>query len=348
MKIARPNLTAAKPSLPPSSTCLVDLTGFVHRLAYMPGPRGLDSATITSRRTGEPTWGLVGAFNQLHTLAKMKPARIIAFADSSQNGFRQQLLDSYKRKSGSTYIGFQLARLTQCLPLMGIPVIGGREEFPGMEAEDLISKSALALEGNIVVVAYDKDMLQLVGEPAPGKPGSDVFYYHPQKKVLLDRHNLASHIRTNYGFPTKAEIAGPDFAVYLAVTGDAEDGVKAVGGIGPATLAKYYEQIPAGLSNPEKIEALAKADQDLKAQADKPVTADWRKALLNLQATDLRTSRQIDLSISNEIPQLRPDRDAFRQVLEDLTMASFLQQFGTWFAPFEAVQPQQAVEAPAI
>src|SRR5208282_5400243 len=35
MKIAQP-----KPILPPNSTCLVDLTGFVHRLAYMPGPQG--------------------------------------------------------------------------------------------------------------------------------------------------------------------------------------------------------------------------------------------------------------------------------------------------------------------
>jgi hypothetical protein len=69
----------AQPTLPPSSTCLVDLTGFIHRLAYTPGPHGLDPRTITSKKTGEPTWGLVGAFNQMSTLAKLKPARIIAF-----------------------------------------------------------------------------------------------------------------------------------------------------------------------------------------------------------------------------------------------------------------------------
>jgi 5'-3' exonuclease len=329
MKIAQP-----KPILPPNSTCLVDLTGFVHRLAYMPGPQGLKGTEVTSKRTGEPTWGIVGTFNILSSLAKMKPARIIAFVDSSQNGFRQELLDTYKKKSGNTFIGLQHARLTQCLPFMGIPVVGGQEEFPGMEAEDLISKAALELEGTLVVAAYDKDLLQLVGQP--GRPNSDVFYYNHQKKILLDRSNLADYIRTTYGFPTKADISGPDFAVFLAVTGDAEDGVKGIGGIGPVTLANYYDQLPAGLANPEKIEALAKIDQGIKAQTQKPVAADWRKALLNLNVTDLRTSRQADLYFG-AIPTPQPDRDAFREVLEELTMPSFLNQFDTWFAPFEAM-----------
>ncbi len=329
MKIAQP-----KPVLPPNSTCLVDLTGFVHRLAYMPGPQGLKGTDVTSKRTGEPTWGIVGTFNILNSLAKMKPARIIAFVDSSQNGFRQELLDTYKKKSGNTFIGLQQARLTQCLPFMGIPVIGGQEEFPGMEAEDIISKAALELEGNLVVVAYDKDLLQIVGQP--GQPNSDVFYYNHQKKILLDCNNLADHIRITYGFPTKAGISGPDFAVFLAVTGDAEDGVKGIGGIGPVTLANYYDQLQAGLTNPEKIEALAKMDQEIKAQAQKPVTADWRKALLNLHVTDLRTSRQADLYFG-EISAPQPDRDAFHEVLEELTMPSFLNQFDSWFAPFEAM-----------
>ena len=329
MKIAHPT-----PVLPPNSTCLVDLTGFVHRLAYMPGPQGLKGTDVTSKRTGEPTWGIVGTFNILNSLAKMKPARIIAFVDYSQNGFRQELLDTYKKKSGNTFIGLQQARLTQCLPFMGIPVIGGQEEFPGMEAEDIISKAALELEGNLVVVAYDKDLLQIVGQP--GQPNSAVFYYNHQKKILLDRNNLADHIRITYGFPTKAGISGPDFAVFLAVTGDAEDGVKGIGGIGPVTLANYYDQLQAGLTNPEKIEALAKMDQEIKAQAQKPVTADWRKALLNLHVTDLRTSRQADLYFG-EISALQPDRDAFHEVLEKLTMPSFLNQFDSWFAPFEAM-----------
>ena len=73
----------------------------------------MNPKAVTSKKTGEPTWGLVGAFNQLTTLAKMKPARIIAFADSSQNGFRQQLLDTYKKKCGYTYLGRQMARAAQ-------------------------------------------------------------------------------------------------------------------------------------------------------------------------------------------------------------------------------------------
>jgi 5'-3' exonuclease len=221
---------------------------------------------------------------------------------------------------------------------MGIPVIGAKEEFPGMEAEDLISKASLALDGNVVVVSYDKDLLQLVGQPAKDKLNSEVFYYNPQKKLLLGHQNLASHIRTEYNFPTRADIAGPDFAVYLAVTGDSVDGIKSVGGVGEITLAKYYEKLPARLSNLEKIEALAQIDQETKTAEGKQVTADWRRALVNLQVTDLRTSRQLSLAIDGDIAQPTPDKEAFRQVLDDLTMSSFLKQFDNWFAPFEAFQ----------
>jgi hypothetical protein len=36
------------------------------------------------------------------------------------------------------------------------------------------------------------------------------------------------------------------------------------------------------------------------------------------------------------IPEPRPNKEAFRRVLEGLTMQSFLQQYDRWFAPFEA------------
>jgi 5'-3' exonuclease len=338
----------AQPTLPPASTCIVDLTGFLHRLAYMPGPRGMNPRMVTSRNTGEPTWGIVGAFNQLNTLAKLKPARIIAFSDSSQNGFRQAMLDTYKQKSGSTYIGQQLARLAQCLPLMGIPVIGAKEEFPGMEAEDLISKAALVLDGNVVIVAYDKDMLQLVGQPPKDQPNSDVYYYHPQKKVLLNRQNLASHIRADYKFPTQAELSGPDFAVLLAVTGDDQDGVKPIGGIGEVTLARYYDKLPTGLSNIDKITALAQIDQEVKAAENKVVIADWKRAAVNLEVTDLRTSRQLGLALNNDMPNPQPDKAAFKAVLEELTMGAFLNQYDNWFAPFEALAGPQPEVTPAV
>lgn len=336
-------MKVAQPVLPPNSTCLVDLTGFVHRLAYMPGPRGMDPRTVTSRVTGEPTWGLVGAFNQLNTLAKLNPGKIIAFSDSSQNGFRQQMLDSYKKKSGSSYIGQQLARLAQCLPLMGIPVIGAKEEFPGMEAEDVISKAALNLDGNIVVVAYDKDMLQLVGQGAKDKPNAQVSYYNPQKKLLITKESLAAHIRADYDFPTRAELHGPDFAVYLAVTGDKQDGIKGVGGVGEATLAGYYEKIPTWISNREKIEALAKVDIETKSAKNQPVTADWQRGLLNLEVADLRTSRQLAIDIPPVVFP-KPDKEAFKKVLEDLTMGGFLKQYDAWFAPFEKLQTQPTLE----
>ena len=100
-------------------TCYVDLTGFLHRLAYMPGPHGINPQQVTSKVTGEPTWGIVGTFNQLNTLAKQGPARVIAFADSSQDGFRAELLPGYKRKSGSPYLGRQLSAWLNAFRIWG-------------------------------------------------------------------------------------------------------------------------------------------------------------------------------------------------------------------------------------
>lgn len=318
MKIAH-----GPPLLPPGSTCYIDLTGFLHRLAYMPGPRGLDPRQVTSRVTGEPTWGLVGTFNQLNTLAKQRPARVIAFADSSQDGFRAELLPTYKRKTGSPYLGQQLHRLAQCLPHLGIAVIGARDEFPGMEAEDLIAKAVQSSRNPAVIVSYDKDLLQLVK--------TNVSHYNPQKRQLVTAANIDAHLKQGF-LPTNARLTGPDMAVFLACTGDDSDGIKPIGGIGPVTLGQYYEKLREGLTNPAKLDALAAIDLEVKKLAGK--LADWKQARRNLQASDLNTDRQHDLVLGT-IPGPRPNPEAFRQVLEELTMQSFLKQYDQWFAPFE-------------
>jgi 5'-3' exonuclease len=316
-------LVQAPPSLPPGSTCYIDLTGFLHRLAYMPGPRGLNPQQVTSKITGEPTWGLVGTFNQLNTLAKQRPARVIAFADSSQDGFRAELLPTYKRKTGSPYLRQQLHRLAQCLPHLGIAVVGARNEFPGMEAEDLIAKAVQTSRDPAVIVSYDKDLLQLVK--------ANISHYNPQKRQLLTAANIDAHLKQAF-LPTKARLSGPDLAVFLACTGDDADGIKPIGGIGPVTLGQYYEKLPEGLSNAAKLDALAAIDLEIKKNPAK--SADWEQARKNLQATDLDTARQHDIALGR-IPELRPNKEAFRQVLEVLTMQSFLNQYEQWFAPFE-------------
>ncbi len=66
---------APGPSFPPGATCYVDLTGFLHHLACTPGPHGMNPQQITSKVSGQPTWGVVGTFNQLNTLAKQRRGR---------------------------------------------------------------------------------------------------------------------------------------------------------------------------------------------------------------------------------------------------------------------------------
>ena len=81
----------------------------------------------------------------------------------------------------------------------------------------------------------------------------------------------------------------------------------------------------------------------MEAKKNSGKVADWTQALLNLQATDLDTERQHGIDLGT-IPEPRPNREAFRQVLEDLTMQSFLKDYDRWFAPFEALrQPSLAM-----
>lgn len=287
----------------------------------------MNPIAVTSKKTGEPTWGIVGTFNQLRTLAKLKPSRIIAFADSSLNGFRQELLLDYKRKSGNPYIRQQIDRLASCLPHLGIPVLGAKEEFPGMEAEDLIAKAVMQARERVVVVSYDKDLLQLVGHRAS--------HYNPQKKQLIDATSIDAALKSQF-MPTKATLAGSDLAVFLAVTGDEIDGVKPIGGIGPVTLGHYYDQLPVGLSNPDKVDALAQIDHELKSAASKPVTANWQQALINLQAADLLTDRQRAIPLG-EPADPKQNKEAFRAAVEELTMGAVLKAYDEWFAPFEGL-----------
>jgi hypothetical protein len=167
-------------------------------------------------------------------------------------------------------------------------------------------------------------LLQLVGPKAS--------HYNPQKKQLVEAASIDEALRTQF-MPTKATLTGPDLAVFLAVAGDETDGVKPIGGIGRATLGWYYEKLPEELSNPEKVEALAGIDREIKFVNSKPVTANWGQALINLQATDLQTERQRSVPLGN-IPDLKPHKEAFRAVLEELTMGSFLKNYEPWFDPF--------------
>ncbi|MEI8045598.1 MAG: hypothetical protein WCL11_29590, partial [Verrucomicrobiota bacterium] len=192
------------------------------------------------------------------------------------------------------------------------------------EAEDLIACAVKSAREPVVIVSYDKDLLQLVK--------GNVSHYNPQKKHLVTPASIGGYLQQGF-LPTKAELAGPDLAVFLACTGDDSDGIRPIGGVGPVTLGHYYEKLPKGLSNPAKINALGAIDWEAKKDPGK--IADWRQAQVNLQATDLDTGHQHDIALGT-IPEPRPNKEAFARVLEGLTLQSFLKQYDKWFAPFEA------------
>lgn len=317
------------PQIPKQSRCLVDLTAFLSRLAYRPGPRGINSYQIKSAKTGEPTWGVMGALLQFQTLALAEPKEVIALADSSQNGFRQEILPTYKQKSGSDYIHTQMKRLASTLPLLGVSVYGANNEYPGMEAEDLIAKLALETEEPLIIVGFDKDLLQLVSDK--------VSCWNPFTKQVINRENISRHLKEKFLPKYTGELVPNDLAVILAITGDESDDVNSIGGIGPVKLAEYYAKLPPGLHTPaEKIEALAKISLETPN-----AKANWLLARTNLAVVNLDTLHQRKPKVELK-PAPEPNKEGFRAVLEELTINSFLKDYDQWFKPFErtVLQPE--------
>jgi 5'-3' exonuclease len=155
-----------------------------------------------------------------------EPARLgVAFDEALGSGFRHALDPAYKaqrpRPDDALKASFRQCRaLTRAL---GIPETASRR----YEADDLL---ALAVHRGrprpVVLVSTDKDLLQLL-RPGDGRwvPGASA----PERYAQL---------RGTLGFPPEA------MATYLALTGDASDGIAGVPGIGAKTAARLCARFP--------------------------------------------------------------------------------------------------------
>jgi DNA polymerase-1 len=281
---------------PARTLYLVDGTNNIFRAFY--AIRGLRSSR------GVPTNAVFGFVNMLRKLVKEHAPRYLAVAfDRAEPTFRHKAFADYKahRPEAPPELIRQIPLVKRACEVLAVPVL----EQAGYEADDVIGTLAERARDaglQVVIVATDKDLLQLVGE--------GVLVYNPVSGEILD----GDGVERTFG------VRPEQVRDVLALCGDASDNIPGVPGIGEkgakelirrfGTLERVLEAAPA-LSRRTYREGLA-------GHAD--------TARLSL---DLATVRR-DVPVEFELERFHlatPDAAAARDLFEDLEFQDLAREF---------------------
>ena len=211
---------------------VVDLSSYVLRAYHAVAP--LQSPQ------GEPTGAVHGMVNRLELMLRERSPRLLAVAlDAGRETFRKQIYGEYKanRPPAPDDLRSQLKRCEQIVN--GLHAAIYKQE--GVEADDLIAtvvKRARQESLKVVILAADKDLMQLVGD--------DVMLWDSMRNRV-------------FGPPEVEERFGvrvDQLQDLLALMGDTSDNIPGVPSVGPKTameLLKSYDTLQGIYDNLDKI-----------------------------------------------------------------------------------------------
>ncbi len=290
---------------PDRAVYLIDGSNNLYRAFY--AIRGLSTSK------GLPTNAVYGFTSMLRKLIREHEPRFLGVAfDLAGPTFRHQAFADYKahRPEMPPELAVQIPYVKRVCGILGVQVL----EAAGFEADDIIA--TLAEKGvragySMVVVATDKDLLQLVG--------SDVLVYNPVGDEFLDSEGVE-----------RAFGVRPDqVRDVLSLSGDASDNIPGVPGIGDKgakeLIRKYGD-----------LEAVLRAAETIPRKT-------YREGLLN-NAEIARLSRDLatlryDAPVGFEPDRLRlgtPDREGARQLFLELEFGSLVREFAPPVVAHEA------------
>ncbi|HEY3256040.1 MAG TPA: DNA polymerase, partial [Polyangiaceae bacterium] len=222
-------MTQLFPAAAPDVLYIVDLSSYVLRAYHAIAP--------LSSPTGEPTHAVHGTVSMLERLVRQcRPALLAIAMDSGRVTFRKEIYEEYKanRPPAPTDLKQQMARCEQIVRAFNIPIF----KQDGVEADDLIAsavKRAAEHDLKVVIVAADKDLMQLVSERT-------IMW-----DTMRDRVFGVSEVEERFG------VRIDQLQDLLALTGDTSDNIPGVPSVGPKTakdllvefgsLAGIYQRI---------------------------------------------------------------------------------------------------------
>ncbi|HYO98106.1 MAG TPA: 5'-3' exonuclease H3TH domain-containing protein, partial [Polyangiaceae bacterium] len=224
------------PAGAPDVLYLVDLSSYVLRAYHAIAP--------LSSPSGELTQAVHGTVSMLERLLReRRPMLFAAALDSGRETFRKDIFPGYKanRPPSPEDLCRQLERCEQVVRAFNVAVL----KQDGVEADDLIAscvREARAKGIRVVIVAADKDLMQLVG--------SDVVLYD----TMRDRVFGVPEVEERFG------VRVDQVRDWLALTGDSSDNIPGVPSVGPKTakeLLNTYGTLEQIYQNLEQIQRKA-------------------------------------------------------------------------------------------
>ena len=220
---------------------LVDGSSYIfrayHRLPPLTNPHGVPVGAVYGYTT--MLWKLA---KDLHDADG--PTHLAVILDHSSKSFRNDIYDQYKanRPEPPEDLRPQFPLIRDATRAFSLPCI----ETEGFEADDLIAsytEAAVAAGWDVTIVSSDKDLMQLIREPADG-PHVDML--DTMKNVRL---GLAA---VDEKFGVAPDLVGD----VLALMGDSVDNVPGVRGVGPKTATKLiveYGDLEKALAGAETM-----------------------------------------------------------------------------------------------
>ena len=252
---------------------------------------------------GLPTNATYGFVNMLRKLLKdFQPHALAVLFDTPHPTFRHEQFEGYKADRPPTPddLLVQIPYVKRVLEALRVPTF----EVPGWEADDLIGTLARRARDaglHAVIVATDKDLLQLVGD--------GISYYHPVRDAFYD----SSDVERVFGVrPDQV----PDV---LALWGDLSDNIPGVPGIGD----KGAKDLIRRFGNLEAL--IAGAAQVENRRYREPLLAHAEAARLSRELAVIRCDAPLDVTVE-ALGLKPPDLEAARALYTELEFGGFLRE----------------------
>ena len=288
---------------------LVDGSSYIfrayHRLPPLTNPQGTPVGAVYGYTT--MLWKLA---KDLHDAEE--PTHLAVILDHSSHSFRNDIYDQYKanRPEPPEDLRPQFPLIRDATRAFSLPCI----EMAGFEADDLIASytEAAVREGwDVTIVSSDKDLMQLIRQPAEG----------PQVDMLDTMKNVHMGLaEVDEKFGVTPDLVGD----VLALMGDSVDNVPGVRGVGPKTATKLiqeYGNLEAALASAETMKA-SKLRDNLIEHAD---MARLSRVLVDLKR-DVPLPQPLDEMKLGEIPpaplKLFLDEHGFRSLSAKLDVGA--------------------------